>query len=109
MWIAGILEVEELPMNTTFDYALSCGMNNCPDTRLPDATSEPSLNSIYNLFATLIGATLIALAIGLLFVDDLKYDDNLVQIERHAITTDHISNLNYFNVFFNLNLKLFYF
>jgi len=96
LWIAGILEVDELSVNSTFDYALSCGMNNCPNTQLPDATSEPTLNSIYNLFATIIGATLVALVVGLLFVDDLKYDENLVQIERHAITTDHISILNFF-------------
>ena len=66
-------------------------MNNCPATQLPYATSEPTLSSIYNLFATLVIATVFAILIGLLFVDDLKFDENLNQIERHAITADHIS------------------
>lgn len=91
VWIAGILKVEELPQNSTFNFALNCGINNCPETQLPDATSEPSIASIYNLFFTLVVATLIAIFISLVFVDDLNYDEDLNQMDRQNITVYHIS------------------
>lgn len=73
-------------------------MNNCPDTKLPEATSEPSLGSVYNLFATLVLATLAAMFVAIFFVEDLRYDENNNQIERNEITTTYISrtNINFF-------------
>lgn len=69
-------------------------MNNCPDTKLPEATSEPSLSSVYNLFATLVLATLAAMFVAIFFVEDLRYDENNNQIERNEITTTYISRKN---------------
>jgi hypothetical protein len=66
-------------------------MNNCPDTQLPEATSEPSLKSVYNLFATLVLATLAAMFVTIYFVEDLRYDENNNQIQRNKITIIYIS------------------
>ena len=99
VWIATILKVEELPVNATFNYAGNCGMENCPETKLPEATSDPTLQSAYNLFTTLIISTLCSILIAIFFVDDLNYDSGLNEIERQPITTDHISNFlkNFYN------------
>jgi hypothetical protein len=66
-------------------------MNNCPDTQLPEATSEPSLKSVYNLFAILVLATLAAMFVTIYFVEDLRYDENNNQIQRNKITIIYIS------------------
>ena len=94
VWIGFILEVKDLPFNSTFDYSNSCGMNNCPNTKLPEATSKPSLDSIYRLFITLLIATVSAMIISLLFVDDLNYDENLNHVQRQKITKSFISKSN---------------
>jgi hypothetical protein len=99
VWIGAILQLKEKPINSTFDYSISCGANNCPYTSLPESTSRPSLSSIYGLCGTLNGACLLAIIITAVFVDDLKYDENLKEVARGRITKNSIS-------IFDLNNKI---
>ncbi len=86
------MQIDQLPVNTTFDYANKCGMNNCPNTKLQETASKPTLHSVYNLLYTLIVATTIGIIISLLFVDDFKFDENSNEIKREQITKQFLSN-----------------
>lgn len=66
-------------------------MNNCPSTRLPESSSKPSQTSVYRLFGTLSAATIFAMVISVLFVDDLNYDEDLNPVERHIVSAEHMS------------------
>lgn len=83
-WIAGILQLRELSVNSTFNYAENCGANNYPQTKLPEATSKPSVQSVYILCATLVASCLLAILVTFLFVDDIKEDmsDELAKREK---------------------------
>ncbi|CAF0779572.1 unnamed protein product [Brachionus calyciflorus] len=86
LWIGTILQLKDLSVNATFDYSKSCGANNCPLTTLPEAASKPSVSSVYALCGTINGACFLAIIIAFLFVDDLKYDENMNKIERGNIS-----------------------
>ncbi|RMZ97376.1 hypothetical protein BpHYR1_017526, partial [Brachionus plicatilis] len=90
IWIGTILEIEDLPLNSSYDYSQSCGLNNCPLTPLPEATSNPTLSSVYVLCGVINGACFLSIIIALLFVDDLKYDENLNPIQRGKIDFEKI-------------------
>ncbi|RMZ96116.1 UNC93 [Brachionus plicatilis] len=85
IWIGTILKLKDLPVNSTFNYASSCGVNNCPGTKLPESASKPSVSSVYGLCATINGACILSILIAFFFVDDLKYDENMNKIERGKI------------------------
>lgn len=85
-----------MPLNATFDYSASCGSLNCPGTPLPESTSKPTLRSIYALFGTLVGATILSIIIVIFFVDNVKYNENNEKISRAKISTELISNFSFF-------------
>ena len=95
-WIVTLLDTKELSQNSSFNYELSCGMNNCPNTRLGDSSSKPSQASIYRLLGMLSAATLLAFVICILFVDDLNYDHDLNPVERHIVSIEHMGNWRLF-------------
>ena len=88
--------MKDLSVDQGFNYSHSCGANNCPKTILPEAASKPTINSIYALCGTLIGACLLAILITFIFVDDLKYDEDLNPIKRGKITFSSISKWHIF-------------
>lgn len=90
IWIGGILQLKELPMNSTYDYSENCGANNYPQTKLPEAASKPSIQSVYILCGTLVASSLVAILITILFVDDIREDESS---KRAKITFSIISNL----------------
>lgn len=93
LWIGFILETKEIYMNSTFAYEAYCGSQNCPSTKLPEATSKPTLKSIYALFGTLSASTLLSIFICILFVDDLKFDENNKKIKRVKCSISYIKKL----------------
>lgn len=97
-WLGGILQLKDLPLNSTFDYENNCGAKNYPQTKLPEAASKPSVTSIYVLCGVLNGSCLLAILISALFVDDVKDED---ETKREKISIQLISN-----VFFFLAAKL---
>lgn len=96
IWIGTILKLKDLPVNSTFNYASSCGVNNCPGTKLPESASKPSVSSVYGLCATINGACILSILIAFFFVDDLKYDENMNKIERGKIGIQKISKKKIF-------------
>lgn len=88
-----------MPLNATYDYSASCGSLNCPGTPLSESTSKPTLSSIYALFGTLAGATILSIIIVLLFVDNVKYNETNEKISRAKVSIELISN---FIKFFSL-------
>jgi len=96
VWVGTILQLKELPLNSTYDYALSCGALNCPSTPLQEATSKPTLKSVYILSGTIVGATALAILITLLFVDDLDFDEEMKNVKRVKITLSSISKFLFF-------------
>ena len=95
LWIGFILETKEIYMNSTFAYEAYCGSQNCPSTKLPEATSKPTLKSIYALFGTLSASTLLSIFICILFVDDLKFDENNKKIKRVKCSISYISTIKF--------------
>jgi hypothetical protein len=91
--VGTILQIKELPVNSSYDYASSCGAPNCPNTLLQEATSKPTLKSIYILSGTIVCATIIAILITLLFVDDLDFDEEMKEVRRGKITLISISKI----------------
>ena len=70
---------------TSYDYARSCGRNNCPNTKLLESNTKPTLKSFYILYASLIGLCLLAILITLFFVDHIDDDDmNIEKQPKHA-------------------------
>lgn len=96
-----------MPLNATYDYSTSCGSLNCPGTPLPESSSKPTLSSIYALFGTLAGATILSIIIVILFVDNVKYNENNQKISRAKVSIELISNLIKFFFFERLALLLF--
>lgn len=96
------MDIDDLSPNSTYDYSQSCGVNNCPLTPLPEETSNPTLSSVYILCGTINAACLLSIIIALLFVDDVKYDENLNPVERGRVDFKKISN--YFFKFSSLNI-----
>ena len=94
LWLGVILQLKDLPANTTYNYAENCGANNYPQTKLPEATSKPTVKSVYILFATLISSGLLTLIITFLFVDDIHSDETSDHqlAKREKITLKLISN-----------------
>jgi hypothetical protein len=79
VFVATILQNESSNLNETqllnlteYDYANSCGINNCPQTLLPPSQSKPTKNSVYALYGTLIGMIALSILVTLFFVDDLS-------------------------------------
>ena len=94
--LGSILQLKDLEVDRGFNYSQSCGANNCPKTILPIGASKPTVASIYALCGTLNGACLLSIFITLLFVDDLKYDEDLNPIKRGNITISSISKTKSF-------------
>lgn len=59
-------------LSTDFDYASSCGINNCPSTILPSSQALPTTISFNILYAVLVGFCILAFMIVLFFMDDIK-------------------------------------
>lgn len=97
LWLGGILQLKELSINSTFKYSENCGANNYPQTKLPEATSKPTVKSVYILFATLISSGLLAFIITFLFVDDIHSDETSDHqlAKREKITLKLISKKNF--------------
>jgi hypothetical protein len=95
VWVGTILQLKELPLNSSYDYASSCGALNCPNTPLQEATSKPTLRSVYILSGTIVGATVLAILITILLVDDLDFDEEMNEVKRGKITLSAISRIYY--------------
>ena len=96
IWIGGILQLKELPMNSTYDYSENCGANNYPQTKLPEAASKPSIQSVYILCGTLVASSVVAIIITILFVDDIRDDDEDGKSSKRAkVTFSIISKFNF--------------
>ena len=59
-----------------YDYARYCGYNNCPNDRLPDISSKPSLFSVYLLCGSMISLCILAMVVTILLVDNIKDLEN---------------------------------
>ncbi len=57
--------------SSPFNYAATCGANNCPTYELAKSSTDPSTTSVYELLASLIGLCLLAILITILFMDNL--------------------------------------
>lgn len=87
LWLGAILQLKDLPANTTYNYAENCGANNYPQTKLPEAASKPSIKSVYILGATLALSCVVAIVVTLFFVDDIREnDENGKELKREKIT-----------------------
>lgn len=114
LWLGAILQLKDLPANSTYDYAENCGANNYPQTKLPEAASKPSIKSVYILGGTIALSSAIALLVTLFFVDDICEDDESGKPKkREKITLAVFSKLfeNYplYDSFLKLLLFLFLF
>ncbi len=83
-----------------FDYEATCGANNCPSFRLPQSSTEPSTSSVYWLLAALIAICLFAIAITVVFMDNLKStnftkdtDQAPVEAAEHKLTLKRVGRL----------------
>ncbi len=92
VWIGTILEIKEMKTNSSFNYSKNCGIYNCPATKLLESASKPTVKSVYVLCGTLLISTFVSMMIAILFIDDLKYDENLNPINRQTIKLSLISN-----------------
>lgn len=96
LWLGAILQLKDLPVNSTYDYAENCGANNYPQTKLPEAASKPSIKSVYILGGTIVASSGVAIIITTLFVDDILEDDQDGKPARRAkITLKSISKREY--------------
>ena len=59
-----------------YDYEMSCGSNNCPQTPLNVLLSKPTQISTYILFASMSFLILTSMLCTLIFTDNLNYRDN---------------------------------
>ncbi len=71
----GILDTEKKSFNGTFDYAGSCGIANCPNTKLPASQSTPTDKSFYILYGSLILLCVLSILITIFFMDNISDDD----------------------------------
>lgn len=62
-------------LKNDFDYANSCGINNCPLTLLPSSQAKPTDASFYILYAVLVGLCILAILIVIFFMDDIRAKD----------------------------------
>lgn len=83
--VAGILKTKnQSQINSTryglnfeennFDYKLSCGANNCPQTKLKGSMSIPTDNSKSLFYSILIGLILIGILVTYFIMDDLELE-----------------------------------
>jgi hypothetical protein len=68
----GSSSISKSANTSIFDYANSCGINNCPSTLLPSSQAKPTDFSFYILYSVLVGLCILAFLIVLFFMDDLK-------------------------------------
>ena len=59
-----------------FDYEMSCGYNNCPDTPLKVSLSQPTIASTYVLYTSLCILVIVSIANTIILTDDLSYKLN---------------------------------
>jgi hypothetical protein len=71
-----------------FDYKLSCGANNCPQTKLKGSVSIPTDGSKSVFYSVIIGLILTGILNTYVLMDDLDFDtvdknkDNKVNIKK---------------------------
>ena len=58
-----------------FDYANSCGKNNCPDTALPGSLSNITRSSFISLYISLIVLIVASMFVTIFFMDNIKERD----------------------------------
>ena len=96
LWLGVILQLKDLPANTTYNYAENCGANNYPQTKLPEAASKPTVKSVYILGATLAASCVVAIIVTVFFVDDIVEDDeNGKPMKRERITMARTSKSHF--------------
>ena len=76
---------------SNFDYQMSCGANNCPQTKLKGSMSIPTDGSKSLFYSILTGLILTAVLVTYFFIDDLE----LEIIEKNNKIT--LSNIRKFN------------
>ncbi len=59
-----------------FDYANSCGRNNCPSTQIPTSLSKPTRSSFIQLYISLIVLCVLSMIVTLLFMDNIKEEED---------------------------------
>lgn len=69
-----------------YDYIASCGINNCPQTRLNHTLSKPTQESIYYLFLALISLIIASMLDTFFFMDNLSYHDDDENSPKEKIT-----------------------
>jgi hypothetical protein len=57
--------------NATYDYGAHCGVNNCPNTKLP-ISSSPTEDSIRLLCGVLVAICIVGIVNTIVFLDDLE-------------------------------------
>ena len=61
---------------TSYDYAASCGFNNCPETPFATEASSYTKESIYGLCGALVALMLLAMCTTICFMDNFKNKEN---------------------------------
>lgn len=69
--VATVLQTEEIPQNTTYNYSRYCGSNNCPNDNLPISTSQPSETSVYILLGLLLFLCFLGIITSTIFVENI--------------------------------------
>lgn len=69
-----------------YDYQASCGISNCPHTRLNHSLSKPTQASIYYLFIALISLIVASMLDTFFFMDNLSYYDDDESSPKEKIT-----------------------
>ena len=62
-------------VSTSFDFANSCGKNNCPSTPLPKSFSKTTNSSFFTLYALVLAVGLCSILITFLFMDNLTEEE----------------------------------
>ncbi len=103
--IATVLQTVDIPTNTTFDFVSSCGVNNCPDTKLQESSSSPSLSSVYTLVGILVAINVVGIISTIIFMDDipLNEDENDQKVnsekkeKKRSAVTEVCKSISYYD------------
>ena len=71
-----------------FDYANSCGLNNCPETKLPGSLSKMTRSSFILLYICLIALCVLSMVVTLLFMDNLKDESESSPEEQNEMQSN---------------------
>ncbi len=83
-----LLDLIRASEDDTYDYANSCGRNNCPSTKLPGTLTNITRPSFIILYISLIVIVLLSMVITGLFMDDIKEES---ENDPNEMTTDAAS------------------